>query len=311
MRRHAPAAPLLAALLVLAGLSGAAAQPPIATNTKADPAAVPTLEPFVPLPSNSGLPPDTGKPPPDMLAAGAGQQPMPISGPAPGGKPPIAAADVKAKNTAAACWTIMDGQVYDLTAWLPIHPGALPPVAAAACASAAWALLAAASARHTVCDCMRAAHFRAALAALVPAGGQDILLSSCCGQDCTTSFKRMHPAGSPLTIRQQYAIGPLATAAQPSAVPAQPLPAVEAPPIVEEAPAAKPVEEAAPLVEEAPLPVQPVPVPSGDITQADVEARNTADDCWTIMDGQVYDITPWLPIHPGEPARRASMHACT
>jgi cytochrome b involved in lipid metabolism len=31
--------------------------------------------------------------------------------------------DVKKKNTSAACWTVIDGNVYDLTKWIPVHRG--------------------------------------------------------------------------------------------------------------------------------------------------------------------------------------------
>lgn len=46
---------------------------------------------------------------------------------------------------------------------------------------------------------------------------------------------------------------------------------------------------AAPAVTEADQPVK----------LEEVAARNTADDCWTIVDGVVYDITTYLPRHPG------------
>jgi len=31
--------------------------------------------------------------------------------------------DVKKKNTSAACWTVIDGNIYDLTKWIPVHRG--------------------------------------------------------------------------------------------------------------------------------------------------------------------------------------------
>jgi len=31
--------------------------------------------------------------------------------------------DVKRKNTSAACWTVIDGNIYDLTKWIPVHRG--------------------------------------------------------------------------------------------------------------------------------------------------------------------------------------------
>ena len=31
--------------------------------------------------------------------------------------------DVKKKNTPASCWTVIDGNIYDLTKWIPVHRG--------------------------------------------------------------------------------------------------------------------------------------------------------------------------------------------
>jgi hypothetical protein len=35
------------------------------------------------------------------------------------------------------------------------------------------------------------------------------------------------------------------------------------------------------------------------ISEAEVAAKATADECWTIIDGSVYDITAYIPRHPG------------
>ena len=34
-------------------------------------------------------------------------------------------------------------------------------------------------------------------------------------------------------------------------------------------------------------------------TAQDVASHNTANDCWTIISGVVYDITRYIPVHPG------------
>ena len=34
-------------------------------------------------------------------------------------------------------------------------------------------------------------------------------------------------------------------------------------------------------------------------SRADVRARATRDDAWVIVDGNVYDVTSWIPKHPG------------
>lgn len=35
------------------------------------------------------------------------------------------------------------------------------------------------------------------------------------------------------------------------------------------------------------------------ITVAEVAKHNTEDDCWVILYGEVYDVTKFLPSHPG------------
>ena len=47
-----------------------------------------------------------------------------------------------------------------------------------------------------------------------------------------------------------------------------------------------------------------VAVPVSDVaySAADVAGHAMAADCWTIVAGNVYDVTSWLPVHPGGPA---------
>ncbi|GAA4901246.1 hypothetical protein GCM10025789_19880 [Tessaracoccus lubricantis] len=44
------------------------------------------------------------------------------------------------------------------------------------------------------------------------------------------------------------------------------------------------------------------PTPAG-YTMADVEAHDTPEDCWVAINGNVYDVTEWIPQHPGGPDR--------
>ncbi|KAI8606236.1 cytochrome b5-like heme/steroid binding domain-containing protein [Dissophora ornata] len=37
----------------------------------------------------------------------------------------------------------------------------------------------------------------------------------------------------------------------------------------------------------------------GRYTLADLKAHNKADDAWTVLNGKVYNITAYLPFHPG------------
>jgi cytochrome b involved in lipid metabolism len=45
-------------------------------------------------------------------------------------------------------------------------------------------------------------------------------------------------------------------------------------------------------------PAPAVVVPSG-ITMAEVRTHNSASGCWSVVDGLVYDLTAYIPKHPG------------
>lgn len=38
-------------------------------------------------------------------------------------------------------------------------------------------------------------------------------------------------------------------------------------------------------------------------TMAQVAEHNSATSCWTVIDGEVYDVTDWISQHPGGPDR--------
>lgn len=41
----------------------------------------------------------------------------------------------------------------------------------------------------------------------------------------------------------------------------------------------------------------------GSYTMAEVEQNASAESCWTVIDGEVYDVTEWIDQHPGGPER--------
>jgi hypothetical protein len=53
--------------------------------------------------------------------------------------------------------------------------------------------------------------------------------------------------------------------------------------------------------------VAPTDPAAGTITAAEVSQHAAPDDCWTIIDGSVYDMTPFLNRHPGGSAAIAGL----
>lgn len=47
--------------------------------------------------------------------------------------------------------------------------------------------------------------------------------------------------------------------------------------------------------------------PAASYTAAQVAAHATAGDCWSIVNGKVYDLTSWIAQHPGGPSPIKSM----
>ncbi len=73
--------------------------------------------------------------------------------------------------------------------------------------------------------------------------------------------------------------------------PAAPEPVVT-PPTVPSTPTPTPI---------TPTPVEPTPLPveTKGITATELATHNSRTDCWVAYKGTVYDVTAWLPRHPG------------
>ncbi|MDC1205403.1 hypothetical protein N8083_00985 [Candidatus Pacebacteria bacterium] len=46
-------------------------------------------------------------------------------------------------------------------------------------------------------------------------------------------------------------------------------------------------------------PPEPPPPSSGGLTAAEVSGHSSSNDCWLIISDKVYDVTPYIPFHPG------------
>lgn len=68
--------------------------------------------------------------------------------------------------------------------------------------------------------------------------------------------------------------------------------------IEEEEEAVETPETATPTPTPTPTP-EPVEEESAGYTMADVQAHASASSCWTVISGNVYDLTAWISRHPG------------
>ncbi|MEY2814658.1 MAG: hypothetical protein RIS05_406 [Actinomycetota bacterium] len=51
----------------------------------------------------------------------------------------------------------------------------------------------------------------------------------------------------------------------------------------------------------SPKPIVTPTVTPSRFSMEDVKRRNTSSECWTVIDGNIYDLTKWIPIHRGGP----------
>ena len=143
---------------------------------------------------------------------------------APGGSDgTLSAATVASHATATDCWSIVNGNVYDLTQWIPQHPGG--------------------------------------------AG----VIEAMCGTDGTSAYESQHAGqGRPQDILDSFLIGPLAT------------------------PAA-----AGTMRLDVNLASYRTALPAKAYTRKQVARHHAPSNCWSIVSGKVYNLTPWIPRHPG------------
>lgn len=81
----------------------------------------------------------------------------------------------------------------------------------------------------------------------------------------------------------------------------EPKPIVPEPPVVEPTPTPTPTPAPTPTPTPTPTP-EPTPAPepaTGTYTQADVALHSSDASCWSIINGSVYDLTAYIPKHPG------------
>jgi cytochrome b involved in lipid metabolism len=132
----------------------------------------------------------------------------------------IAVAEVLKHNTAADCWSVVNGNVYDLTSYVSTH-----------------------------------------------AGGEAVI-KAICGKDGTKAFSGQHAgAAKPNADLSSLLVGPLSAAGASSGSSSS-----------------------------GALPGTGTTVA---LTSAEVQKHASATDCWSVIKGEVYDLTAYVKDHPG------------
>jgi cytochrome b involved in lipid metabolism len=125
----------------------------------------------------------------------------------------ISVAEVLTHNSVSDCWSVIDGNVYDLTSYVSTHKGG--------------------------------------------AG----VIEAICGKDGTKAFSGEHAgAPKPATDLSSLLLGPLGVASASG---------------------------------ETSMPTDSV------YTAAEIQKHNTSTDCWSVINGEVYDLTSYVKDHPG------------
>lgn len=144
----------------------------------------------------------------------------PTAAPSSGGSGGLTMAEVAKHNSRTSCWSVVEGKVYDLTAWVSEHPGGPGTI------------------------------------------------TGMCGVDATAAFRGKHSsAAGPAKALAGLALGALSAGG----------PAV-------------PTATAAP---------GPPPAPTTRYSRAEVAKHASTSDCWSVVNGKVYDLTKWVSRHPG------------
>ena len=176
----------------------------------------------------------------------------------------VTAATVAAHNTSGSCWLIISGKVYDVTAYIPFHPGGQNAIKNV-CGTDATTLFNGGGGGHNHSSSARSLlgkYYVGDLAASSPTPVTAVTCTSftynswvSCQPDGTQTrtVKTSSPSGciggSPVTSRSCTYTPPVTT--------------------------------------------------GGPYTAAQVATHSSSGNCWLIISGKVYDVTDYIPFHPG------------
>ncbi|KAF4739431.1 hypothetical protein FOZ63_000570, partial [Perkinsus olseni] len=218
---------------------------------------------------------------------------------APSGTPALTMDEVAKHTTKDDCWIVVNGKVYNVTDWLPKHPGGPDIILqhAGQDASDEWNSIHPAGTMEKFGKPYELGPLGSGgVSAPEPAGyteeevakhntkddcwiivngmvynvtdwlphhpGGEAVIMQYAGKDASDEWNMIHPAGTMEKYGKPFELGPLGSGAAPAAAASAPA--------------------------------------GGKVLSAEEVAKhNTEKDCWMIINDGVYDLTDWLPIHPG------------
>ncbi|KAF4689843.1 hypothetical protein FOZ62_000440, partial [Perkinsus olseni] len=184
--------------------------------------------------------------------AAAASAPAPASTPAPAAAPAASGYtmdEVAKHNTESDCWVALNGQVLNVTNFLPEHPGG------------------------------------------------KLAIMTFAGKDATKEFNMIHPPDVVEKYASDCILGPVVEG-KAAPAPAAPAASKPTPAPAASTPAPAPT-TAASTPAPAPAAAPAASAPANGITMEEVAKHTTEDDCWVVINGEVLDVTDFLPKHPG------------
>lgn len=222
-------------------------------------------------------------------------------------------------STKSDCWILIDGNYYDVTSYIPIHPGGqseITPYCGGKDATSAFSTKGGSGGTHSTFARSTLASFKVGTACVAqnatspltvsitaPTNGQQlavgttqVTLSAVTNRAATCKWDTKSKAYAGMTGTFDTTGGTSHTTTVTGLADASSYTryvACKSTDGVESAIASIAFSVAAPL-------------PTGTLDMVEVATHNSQSDCWIVIDNNVYDVTSYIPIHPGGQSAIAS-----
>lgn len=187
---------------------------------------------------------------------------------------------VSGHNTRNDCWMIISNKVYDVGEYIPFHPGGEQEIVDYCGTDSTELFLSDAGAGHK----------HSASAKVLLGNYFKANIGDPWGTITVTEEVRVPVSGGQGTDSSVQ--NDLNTNSS--------TPALVTTPVSTPTPTPESIPTPAPEPTPEPIPTPtPEPTPTSGFTASLVSAHNSANDCWLIISGRVYDVTQYVPFHPG------------